>query len=81
LPNVTADDAGELLRVETDALEKTTRKRRARFNVDGAGLPTPLRAWLADDTRAQPILTSNISRTVFLALVEAKAPRVRFRVL
>jgi hypothetical protein len=81
LPNVDVADVGELLRVEADALEKTARKRRARFNVDGAGLPAPIRAWLADDTRAQPILTSNISRAAFLAFVEAKAPRVRFRVL
>lgn len=81
LPNVSVEDVGELLRVETDALERISRKRRARFNVDSVSLPAPIRNWLTNDARTQPILSSNISRATFLAFIEAKAPRVRMRVL
>lgn len=80
LPNVSAADAQELMAPETDSTvtaERLMRKRRARLDIDA--LPAPVRAWLADDSRAQPILEAGLARVAFVALVRAKSRRIGFR--
>ncbi len=82
LPNVSVEDAQELMAPERLATldgERLMRKRRARLDVDN--LPAPVRAWLADDTRAVPIFSSPLPRAAFVALVLGKPARQPFRVL
>ena len=86
LPNVEPIDLRELILPEFEALAvenpRMRRMRRSRLRVELATLPAPLRSWLADNTRAQPVRSFNLTRADILAWIEAKTPRAQaFRVL
>lgn len=76
LPNVTSSVASAFLGDEkdTDPTKPSRVLRRRAFRLDWQTLPAAVLAWLADDTRAVPTRTVNISAAQLLALKVSKTP-------
>ena len=58
LPHVTVSDVASLLssEVATDPQNPSARLQRRGFRLDLDAMPAGVQAWLADDTRATPVL-------------------------
>lgn len=64
------------LDVDPQNPSRTLQKRAFKLNIDAAALPQAIKTWLADDSRATPVLdvTPLVNLTNFRALKVTKPP-------
>jgi hypothetical protein len=77
ISNVTVSDASVLTspEIEDDPLHprRTLQFRMNSFDIDGQGIPVPLKNYLNDDTRVQPTFSfPGLNSASFAALVKRK---------
>ena len=76
LPNVSVEFAEAFLapEVDTDPTRPSRMLRRRALRVAVNALPAAVRTWLADETRAQPTRTMNVTEAQLWNLREGKTP-------
>lgn len=76
LPNVSKSMAEAFLGPELDTdpanPSRMLQRRAFKFDVDNASLPLPIKAWLADVSRANPSFTAGLSAAQLLSFRAAK---------
>lgn len=75
LPNIPLAEAEAFLggQKDSDPAHPSRMLQRRAFGIDFSSLPKAVTNWWSDDTRATPILTSNITVAQFRALKKQKA--------